>query len=150
MDQFLASYKCFEQKHPEMPFVFIRGLYAYVLKLREDLKRQDESKECPLASSNSSSLKSQSSVSESIPDKAPSQLDDFEHIRAVQTIVKEIANSHNLKRWVAVNYWTAQSCSICCLFKRNCNHNYRGVNQKVLCVKYDNFWWILVKLGKLK
>lgn len=74
---FLNAYKNTEERHPELPLVFIRGLYYYL----EQVKRQF------------------------VADKEPrSSLESFEHTRIVQTIVKSIATSSDENRWVTVNY----------------------------------------------
>lgn len=108
MSKFLSNYKNFELKHPEMPFIFIRGLYAFILKLKEELENQVS--QDPFSSSFNSSIKS--NLSDSIQSASMNQgsnfplseIDDFEHTKTVQTIIKEINSSHNLKRWVSVNY----------------------------------------------
>lgn len=108
MSEFLSGYKSFELKHPEMPFIFIRGLYAYISKLKEELENQVS--QDPLRGSFNSSTKS--NLSDSIQSASLlqgssfplSEIEDFEHTKTVQTIIKEINRSNNSKRWVSVNY----------------------------------------------
>jgi predicted dehydrogenase len=84
---YLNSFKNIEQSYPELPLVFIRGLYYYLL----DVKREY------------SEIKSKQSIANKTL-LTRSNLDDFEHTRIVQLIIKNINLSSDSNRWLSVNY----------------------------------------------
>lgn len=84
---FLNSYKNMEDRHPELPLVFIRGLYYYLEHVKREFIELNKLKQS--SSSNSASK---------------SNLENFEHTRIVQNIVKSISTSSAENRWVTVNY----------------------------------------------
>ncbi len=113
-ENYLAKYKYFENKHPEMPFIFIRGLYSFISQLKDKYKIEvsqfsqsfNNSKNLSINKSSNSLNESAKSLPSDYSDtnSAFKDLESFEHTRVVQTIVNEIASSSELKRWVAVNY----------------------------------------------
>jgi predicted dehydrogenase len=84
---YLNSFKNIEKTYPELPLVFIRGLYYYLLDVKREYN-EIKSKQTP---ANKSLL-------------TRSNLDDFEHTRIVQLIIKNINLSSDSNRWFSVNY----------------------------------------------
>jgi len=113
-ETYLAKYKYFEHKHPEMPFIFIRGLYSYISQLKDrfqiDVSPFSQSFKDSTNLSLNKSLNNLSDSTKSLPsvysdtNSVFDDLESFEHTRMVQTIVNQVATSSELKRWVAVNY----------------------------------------------
>lgn len=100
---FLNSYKNMEDRHPELPLIFIRGLYHYLEHVKKEFVELDKLKKSQ-ATSSSSSSSSSSSKSANTDKQTPPKLENFEHTRIVQMIVKSILTSSNENRWVTVNY----------------------------------------------
>ena len=94
IENFLTTYRNIEQKHPELPYIFIRGLYFYLSSVkREFLDKKNFNENDP----DQSGLNNKS--------KNPfNNLENFEHTRIVQTIVRNICASSENNRWVTVNY----------------------------------------------
>lgn len=125
---FLNSYKNMEDRHPELPLVFIRGLYYYLENVKREFVELNKLKQSSSSSTtnysttttvpnnsnnhnnnnkesiNMSSSSSSSSSSKSSSANSRHELENFEHTRIVQMIVKSISTSSNENRWVTVNY----------------------------------------------
>ena len=86
-DIFLNSYKNLEEKHPELPLLYVKGLFCYL----ENVKREFLERSKGGGESNSCNTRS--------------SLENFEHSRIVQLIVKSIRSSSVENRWITVNYW---------------------------------------------
>lgn len=80
---FLKQFKNLEYKYPELPLIFIKGLYYYLQNVKNSFLDKD-------ASSTSNLFKN--------------NLENFEHTHLVQSIIKNIALSNECNRWVPVNY----------------------------------------------
>lgn len=93
---FLNSYKSIEERHPELPLIFIRGLYHYLEHVKREFIELEKIKQAPSSAENSSNS-SKSSANRPL-------LENFEHTRIIQTIVKSISTSSSENRWVTVNY----------------------------------------------
>ena len=118
-ENFLSTYRNVERKHPELPLVFIRGLYYYLARVKQEFQARNSNKS---TASTSATSTSSSSSSVSSPTKntttatatatlvennkttSSSFLENFEHMRIVQLIVKSIQQSSELNRWVTVCY----------------------------------------------
>ncbi|RNA40820.1 glucose-fructose oxidoreductase domain-containing 1 [Brachionus plicatilis] len=89
-EEFLNNYAKIEDTYPELPFLYVRGLYFYLKKVKEKFIEFHN-------------LKSNSKKSATVP--FPSEnLDNFEHTRLIQTVVKSIYQSSCENRWVPVKY----------------------------------------------
>lgn len=86
---FLNSYKNMEERHPELPLVFIRGLYYYLEHVKREFIELNKLKQQTQSSNNS---------------KSSINLENFEHTRIVQNIIKSILSSSVENRWVTVSY----------------------------------------------
>jgi hypothetical protein len=123
-EQFLSAYKNFEQTHPEMPYMYIRGLYHYLANVKQEFAGKNKPKSNNDAADNESSIsgnssnngykfaKGDSASAASKNSKPPNGksmasatgLETFEHTRIVQTIVNNINLSSETSRWITVNY----------------------------------------------
>lgn len=108
-EKFLNKYKTFELKHPEMPFIFIRGLYNYISQLRDRFQEEvspfsQSFQENSLDNSNSLNGSIRSLPSSLGRANSTIDLENFEHTRIVQKIIEDIVMSSDKKRWIAVNY----------------------------------------------
>lgn len=92
---FLNSYKNMEERHPELPLIFIRGLYHYLEHVKREFIELDKLKKQQKYQQSASAPKTS--------DNSP-KLESFEHTRIIQTIVKSISTSSNENRWITVNY----------------------------------------------
>ncbi|CAF0733516.1 unnamed protein product [Brachionus calyciflorus] len=90
-NEFLDKYKDIENKYPELPYLYVRGLYFYLQNIKEELIELNK-------------FKSDSKKSNTIQFNAKKNLENFEHTRLIQLIVKKICQSSNENRWVPVNY----------------------------------------------
>jgi predicted dehydrogenase len=86
---FLNSYKNMEEKYPELPLLYIKGLFYYLENVKKKFLERNINN-----NSNSNSDKQQKNCS----------LDNFEHTKIVQSIVKHITISSLENRWITVNY----------------------------------------------
>lgn len=115
-ETFLNAYKNIEQKHPELPYFFIRGLYYYLANLKTEFierhKLNNNNNNENTANLNNitndstktANLKSKSMFFNNSNSKIKTSLDTFEHMRIVQLIIKNINLSSESNRWVSVNY----------------------------------------------
>jgi hypothetical protein len=88
-DIFLNSYKNIEERHPELPLLYIKGLFYYLENVKKEF----------IERSTSGQQKQQQ------PGKtAKAGLENFEHTRIVQSIVKNICTASVENRWITVNY----------------------------------------------
>lgn len=89
-EDFLKNYSKIEDTYPELPFLFVRGLYFYLKNIKEKFQEFHY-------------LKSSSKKSATVP--FPSRnLDNFEHTRLIQTLVKSIYQSSSENRWIPIKY----------------------------------------------
>ena len=89
-EEFLNNYARIEDLYPELPFLYVRGLYFYLKQVKEKFTEYHN-------------LKTKSKKSATIP--FPSKnLDSFEHTRLIQSIVKSIHQSSQENRWISVKY----------------------------------------------
>lgn len=89
-EEFLNNYARIEETYPELPFLYVRGLYFYLKQVKEKFTEFYY-------------LKSNSKKSVMVP--FPSKnLDNFEHARIIQSIVKSIYQSSQEDRWIYVKY----------------------------------------------
>lgn len=93
-EKFLKPFQNLEFKYPELPLIFIKGLYYYLANVKSSfLEKQKESQD-----SSPTAIKSSTNVNKI------NSLENFEHTHLVQSIVKSIAFSNECNRWVPVNY----------------------------------------------
>lgn len=102
--KFLNQYKNFELKHPEMPFIYTRGLYSYISKLKNGFEKTHNND-----SNNNITAKNLNESPDSLLNLAKNKNDfvsfeNFEHTKIVQMIIKDINASSDMKRWITVNY----------------------------------------------
>lgn len=91
-EHFLKPFRNLECKYPELPLLYIKGLYYYLANVKNSfLEKQKETQDSsPTANKSINNVKS--------------SLENFEHTHLVQNIVKSIAFSNECNRWVPVNY----------------------------------------------
>jgi hypothetical protein len=83
-DIFLNSYKNIEERHPELPLLYIKGLFYYLENVKKEFIERN--------ASNSGQASSKT------------KLENFEHTRIVQSIVKNICTASVENKWITVNY----------------------------------------------
>lgn len=76
---FLNSYKNLEEKHPELPLIFIKGLFYYLDHVKKEFLTRS-----------------------GIKPTSTTELENFEHTRLVQLIVKSVYQSSAEGRWVSI------------------------------------------------
>lgn len=102
---FLNTYKNIEEKHPELPLVFIRGLYYYLEQVKREFIELHRLKQAPTKDTNSNNNNNNPSALKTVAyNNSKLKLENFEHTRIVQTIVKSIATSSKENRWITINY----------------------------------------------
>jgi hypothetical protein len=84
VNSFLKSYANIEDNYPELPLVVIRGLYYYLLSIKEKFTQYETLME------NNLSLND--------------DLDSFEHLRIVQSIISSIYLSSSTNKSISVSY----------------------------------------------
>jgi hypothetical protein len=94
-DAYLNShFKEIESKHPDLPFIYVRGLYFYLENVKREFLQKLKLAEL-VSSHDSTAIKSSSKAN---------SLENFEHSHIVQLIIKKINMSSSSNRWVTVNY----------------------------------------------
>ncbi len=87
------NFKSIESEHPEMPLLYIRGLYNYLENVKcEFINRKNN---------NNNTINDHVTAKKSNNSK---NLENFEHSHIVQLIIKKINMSSNSNRWITVNY----------------------------------------------
>lgn len=93
-EEFFNKYKNFEEKYPELPLIYIRGLYYYLENVKKEFLELNKQNKEQSASSSSSSTNLNQSPNKHLPRNFrlnTIDLENFEHTRIVQTIVKKSA-----------------------------------------------------------
>lgn len=89
-EAYLKQFKNLELIYPELPLIYIKGLYYYLSNVKNSFEKEHHS--------------ANSSISSSSGSKFINKLDNFEHTQLVQSIIKSINLSSDSNRWVSVNY----------------------------------------------
>ena len=99
-EKFLDTFRYVELKHPELPLVVIRGLFHYLISVKGEFQNINLDQ----INNNTTSTKNlNDSVSTSASSFGTSNIESFEHIHIVQSIIKSISLSSDQNRWVTVN-----------------------------------------------
>jgi hypothetical protein len=94
IDAFLSQYNNLEDKHPELPLIFIRGLFHYLSQVKQEFS----AREAATTTTTTTTPKDKNSH------HSMTNLDNLEHTRVVQSIIKNISISSESNRWIAVKY----------------------------------------------
>ena len=109
-EKFLETFRHVELNHPELPLVVIKGIFHYLKSVKEEFenKNLDKINNNTTITKNlndSISIPSATCVNQMIASSFEcSNIESFEHIHIVQSIIKSISLSSERNRWVTVNY----------------------------------------------
>jgi len=81
-EKYLKQFQNLENKYPELPLLYIRGLYYYLAHVKNSFQESNKNN-----NNNNNNI-----------------IDNFEHTHLVQSIIKNISLSNESNRWVPVNY----------------------------------------------
>ena len=101
------NFKSIESSHPEMPFLYVRGLYYYLDNVKNEFLNREKQLNNNAFNGNMSNqhVNTNSDLNMAIKSNNSKNLENFEHSHIVQLIIKKINMSSNSNRWITVNYY---------------------------------------------